>query len=112
MMRGYAETSGCRRQLLLGYFGEELAAPCGHCDTCAAGSAEEVAAERAEAEQEATATGHDRYGQGDQVVHREWGPGTVMHPEGDRVTVLFDQVGYKTLAHEVLDADPGLLQTT
>jgi ATP-dependent DNA helicase RecQ len=111
MMRGYAETTGCRRQLLLGYFGEELDAPCGHCDTCAAGSADEVAAERAAAEQTAKATGHDRYGHGDQVVHREWGAGIVMRPEGDRVTVLFEQVGYKTLAHEVLDADPGLLRT-
>jgi ATP-dependent DNA helicase RecQ len=30
---GLAETPGCRRQALLGYFGEE-AAPCGNCDTC------------------------------------------------------------------------------
>jgi hypothetical protein len=33
-----------------------------------------------------------------------------LRPEGDRVTVLFEEVGYKTLAHEVLDADPELLQ--
>jgi ATP-dependent DNA helicase RecQ len=31
---GYCETTRCRRQVLLGYFGEELAAPCGNCDTC------------------------------------------------------------------------------
>ncbi len=30
----YCETSGCRRQALLAYFGEELSAPCGNCDTC------------------------------------------------------------------------------
>ena len=30
---GYCETSGCRRQVLLRYFGEEHA-PCGHCDNC------------------------------------------------------------------------------
>ena len=30
---GLAEATGCRRQVLLGYFGEE-AAPCGHCDLC------------------------------------------------------------------------------
>jgi len=30
----FCETSGCRRQALLGYFGETLAEPCGHCDTC------------------------------------------------------------------------------
>ena len=39
MMRGYAETAGCRRQFLLGYFGEDLPEPCGNCDTCADGSA-------------------------------------------------------------------------
>ncbi|MDR9391329.1 MAG: DNA helicase RecQ [Trueperaceae bacterium] len=31
---GYCETSSCRRQVLLRYFGEDLDAPCGHCDTC------------------------------------------------------------------------------
>lgn len=30
----YAETRECRRAPLLGYFGETLAAPCGHCDNC------------------------------------------------------------------------------
>ena len=31
---GYCETPGCRRQTLLGYFGETLETPCGNCDTC------------------------------------------------------------------------------
>jgi ATP-dependent DNA helicase RecQ len=31
---GYCETSGCRRQVLLNYFNETLAEPCGNCDTC------------------------------------------------------------------------------
>ena len=30
---GYCEASGCRRQVLLNYFGEEQA-PCGNCDNC------------------------------------------------------------------------------
>ncbi len=30
---GLAEAGGCRRQALLGYFGEDTA-PCGNCDTC------------------------------------------------------------------------------
>lgn len=30
---GYCEAAGCRRQILLRYFGER-AAPCGNCDTC------------------------------------------------------------------------------
>ena len=32
-MLGYAEASGCRRVLLLGYFGQH-ADPCGNCDNC------------------------------------------------------------------------------
>ena len=31
---GYCETAQCRRQVLLNYFGENLAEPCGNCDTC------------------------------------------------------------------------------
>jgi ATP-dependent DNA helicase RecQ len=33
-MVGYCETVHCRRQVLLGYFGEDLDAACGNCDTC------------------------------------------------------------------------------
>jgi len=32
---GYCETVACRRQVLLGYFGEAYEGPCGNCDTCA-----------------------------------------------------------------------------
>jgi ATP-dependent DNA helicase RecQ len=31
---GYCETTRCRRQVLLAYFGETLATPCGNCDRC------------------------------------------------------------------------------
>ena len=31
---GYCETTACRRQVLLRYFGETLAEPCGNCGTC------------------------------------------------------------------------------
>ena len=31
---GYCEVSSCRRQVLLNYFGESLAEPCGNCDNC------------------------------------------------------------------------------
>ncbi len=33
-MLDLTEEIGCRRQRLLGYFGEELPAPCGNCDNC------------------------------------------------------------------------------
>jgi ATP-dependent DNA helicase RecQ len=99
MMRGYAETIGCRRQYLLKYFGEQLAGPCGNCDTCDAGTAEH---------QE---PGTDEFTLNSSVRHAEWGPGTVMSVEPDRLTVLFEDVGYKTLSisavhrHDLLAAD-------
>jgi ATP-dependent DNA helicase RecQ len=86
MMRGLADTTGCRRQYLLGYFGEELDEPCGNCDTCSAGTA--CAARAGDGEFRVDAA----------VEHTEWGPGTVMRVEGDRVVVLFEQAGYRTLA--------------
>ena len=92
MMRGYAETGDCRRHFLLGYFGEDLPELCGSCDTCAAGTAEEVAG---------VDTG---FAVQSRVRHAEWGPGIVMREEHDRVTVLFDEVGYRTLALKAVKA--------
>ncbi len=33
-MLGYCEVTSCRRQVLLRYFGDTLAEPCGNCDVC------------------------------------------------------------------------------
>ncbi|MFT7618278.1 MAG: ATP-dependent DNA helicase RecQ [Planctomycetota bacterium] len=33
-MLGYCEITGCRRKVLLAYFGDELEEACGNCDTC------------------------------------------------------------------------------
>jgi ATP-dependent DNA helicase RecQ len=33
-MLGYCELTACRRQSLLGYFGDTLPVPCGNCDNC------------------------------------------------------------------------------
>jgi ATP-dependent DNA helicase RecQ len=35
---------------------------------------------------------------GGTVRHRAWGTGTVLGYEADRMTVLFDSVGYKVLS--------------
>jgi ATP-dependent DNA helicase RecQ len=86
MMRGYAETTGCRRQYLLGYFGEQLPHPCGNCDTCDAGTAEEQP------------TCNKEFPINSSVQHATWGHGVVMSIDQDRLTVLFDDVGYKTLS--------------
>ncbi|HEX8497890.1 MAG TPA: RecQ family ATP-dependent DNA helicase [Actinomycetales bacterium] len=100
MMRAYAETTGCRRQLLLGYFGEVLDGQCRRCDACAAASAD--------ADERGAPAAAQRFPLNARVVHRQWGPGVVMHPQDDRVTVLFDHEGYKTLALQALDQNPVL----
>ncbi|MDX6213919.1 MAG: ATP-dependent helicase RecQ [Frankiales bacterium] len=97
MMRGYADTQGCRRQYLLSYFGEYLDQPCGHCDTCAAGTAQEAAPPE-----------DSPYPLLSSVRHAEWGDGVVMRYEGDRIVVLFDEVGYRTLSLDAI-AHRGLL---
>jgi RecQ family ATP-dependent DNA helicase len=91
MVRGYAETPGCRRQFLLAYFGELLEEACGNCDRCDAGTSADVAA-------------GTTWRVNDRVAHDSWGPGIVMRCETDRVTVLFDEVGYKTLKLDAVRA--------
>ncbi|MDQ1443799.1 MAG: ATP-dependent helicase RecQ [Acidimicrobiaceae bacterium] len=85
MMRAYAEGRGCRRQALLGYFGEHLAEPCGHCDTCRSGQA-------------CAPPESGPFEVGSLVRHEAWGVGSVLRYEADTVVVLFDEVGYKTLS--------------
>lgn len=99
MMRGYAETTDCRRRLLLGYFGEQVVDPCGHCDSCEAGTAR--AADPA-GDGAAAAEGLDSR---TTVRHAELGDGVVMSTEPDRVTVLFAEHGYKTLSLDAVRAN-------
>ncbi|MEA2248574.1 MAG: ATP-dependent helicase RecQ [Solirubrobacteraceae bacterium] len=91
MIRSFAETDGCRREFVLTYFGEPFEAPCGRCDNCRAGLVE---------------AGDDDdapFALGARVAHPEWGEGVVQRYDGDRaVVVLFDDVGYKTLALDVV----------
>jgi ATP-dependent DNA helicase RecQ len=83
-MRLYAETTDCRRRLLLGYFGEQQAQPCVRCDNCEDGTATDVAGSADDA--------------GRAVVHPTFGDGTVMTTTDDRVTVFFREYGYRDLA--------------
>ncbi|HEU4568739.1 MAG TPA: RecQ family ATP-dependent DNA helicase [Marmoricola sp.] len=88
LVRRYAETDDCRRRLVLELLGEEHPQPCGRCDNCDAGTA-------------GPAT--DRpFRIGAEVRHDEFGAGTVSSYEDDRVVVLFEQAGYRTLALDLV----------
>jgi ATP-dependent DNA helicase RecQ len=93
MMRYLAETPHCRGQALVSYFGEHLRSRCGHCDNCADGTVDSIAPTSAEP-----------YPVHSTVRHAEWGDGMVLRYEGERMTVLFDDVGYKTLSVPVVQA--------
>ncbi|HEY0302503.1 MAG TPA: RecQ family ATP-dependent DNA helicase, partial [Rhizomicrobium sp.] len=60
---GYCEAPGCRRQVLLGYFGESTQ-PCGHCDLCLTPSTLTDGSEAARAVLEAVRQTGERYGAG------------------------------------------------
>lgn len=107
MIRGYAETDGCRRQFLLGYFGEDLPEPCGNCDNCTAGSADTAPSE--ENDGGAAAGDAEPFPLNSRVEHSEWGPGLVMRHDDDILTVLFEQEGYKTLSRKTV-LERGLLE--
>jgi ATP-dependent DNA helicase RecQ len=91
MMRAYAEADQCRRSVILAYFGEPFEPPCGNCDVCDAGLAKPTPADVP-------------FPVGARVVHGAWGEGVVQRYEDDQVVVLFDAVGYKTLALDVVVA--------
>jgi ATP-dependent DNA helicase RecQ len=84
MMRSYAETEGCRRDHILSYFGEEHDIPCFYCDNCDAGLVKPDTSPRP-------------FPIGAPVTHKSWGPGEVQRYDRDRVVVLFESVGYRTL---------------
>ncbi len=90
MIRGYAEVRDCRREYLLNYFGEKFDAPCGYCNNCEAGV---VIEEDEEGEP---------FPVNSRVTHKKWGEGMVQRPEGDKMVVLFDTVGYKTLGIDLV----------
>jgi superfamily II DNA helicase RecQ len=96
MMRSYAETSRCRGRFLVNYYGEQLQGTCGHCDRCDEGAGGEVPEQLPFAIEA-------------RVEHDKWGIGTVTRYEEDRVVVVFDEVGYRTLSLDIID-ERGLLK--
>jgi ATP-dependent DNA helicase RecQ len=90
MMRRYAEHDGCRRSFLLSYFGQDYPGPCGNCDNDAeAAPSGTVPSEAPPAEVP--------FSVGARVLSERWGQGTVQRYDGDHVTVLFDEHGYREL---------------
>jgi ATP-dependent DNA helicase RecQ len=100
MMRNYAEHSGCRRSFLLTYFGQDYQGPCGNCDNDLA---------QAETPDAADAGPDVPFRVGTRVVSERWGEGSVQRYDGDQVTVLFDEHGYRELYLPVV-LERGLLR--
>jgi ATP-dependent DNA helicase RecQ len=91
MIRRFAEMTDCRRRFLLRYFGEAVSQACQNCDNCDAGRSRPVVPA-------------SQFSPGERVAHHQWGPGLVLEAEADRLTVLFDDYGYRELATEVVSA--------
>jgi ATP-dependent DNA helicase RecQ len=116
MMRQFAETRLCRGQALLTYFGDSAGGQCGHCDNCLTprdvGPAEANPADAGPVDAPAgqpdplpqTPVSDDAapFPIHGRVRHKTWGTGTVLGYEHDRMTVLFETVGYKTLSVAVV----------
>ena len=80
----------CRRTYLLSYFGECLSEPCQHCDNCDEGR---VAADTPR---------ELPFPLQSLVEHTEWGAGRVLRYAGETIVVLFNTVGYRTLALDLV----------
>jgi ATP-dependent DNA helicase RecQ len=97
MMRRYAEHTGCRRSFLLSYFGQSYSGRCHNCDNDAT---------------PAVVTGNEEpYAVGTRVVSERWGTGTVQRYDGDQLTVLFDDYGYRDLLLPLV-VERGLLRAS
>ncbi|HEX8834254.1 MAG TPA: RecQ family zinc-binding domain-containing protein, partial [Abditibacteriaceae bacterium] len=95
MMRGYGELHACRRSYLLNYFGEEFAPPCDTCDYCC--RTETVQTEGETSVDDESVGENYPFQLNSRVQHKAWGTGEVLRYESDKIVVLFDTCGYKTL---------------
>ncbi len=89
MMRAYMTTQGCRREFILNYFGEQMRAErCDMCDNDLLGRTPKPA------------SAHAPFEPGERVHHPKLGEGTVHRIERDKITVLFERMGYRELSLE------------
>lgn len=96
-IRDYAELAACRRSYLLDYFGDESPGRCENCDNCQSGKTDAKPARNQAPFPPKT-----------RVEHKEWGKGTVEMQDDDKLTVLFDDLGHRTLSIRFV-LDRGLL---
>jgi len=96
MMARYLDTDQCRWRMVLGYFGQPSAEDCGHCDNCRTGAVAPAS------------TAAAPFDLGQAVRHKSFGDGEVISIDGDTMTVLFGDAGYRTLSVELV-ASQGLL---
>jgi ATP-dependent DNA helicase RecQ len=89
MMRQYAEGSGCRRSLLLAYFAQPYEPPCEACDNCMAGLVDPVSW---------TSAADGPFAVSSTVRHKGFGIGVVVQRDDDKLIVLFEEAGYRTLS--------------
>jgi ATP-dependent DNA helicase RecQ len=96
LMKDYAQTRDCRRRYILNYFGEPFPDPCGHCDSCETGTVEKQDVQNARVP----------FPLKSRVNHKKYGEGIVMAYETDKIVVLFDTEGSKSLVTDfVLEHD-------
>jgi ATP-dependent DNA helicase RecQ len=90
MIDSYVDGDGCRWAALTAYLGAAEISTCGHCDVC-----------------HRSRRGRRRAARhaGARVSHQQFGGGTVINDDGDVLTVLFDEAGYRNLSKLVLE-DP------
>lgn len=89
MMSRYLGTGECRWRMILGYLGQPTEQSCGHCDNCDQGREQDGA-------------GDETFPLDSTVTHPSWGTGQVIANEGDTVTVLFEEAGYRTMSTELV----------
>jgi ATP-dependent DNA helicase RecQ len=120
---GYCETTACRREALLRYFGESFEGPCGRCDNCTEptpavdetenvrkalsavyrtgqrfGSLHAIKVLRGEADERIAQRGHDKlavFGVGADVDERRWR--SIFRQLVVRGLLVADEEGYGTL---------------